>query len=191
MLLGHGSCIFVWHDLMMLTCRLSLTMFTAGCWLVAFSESEQSTSAYLTLRLGIQVEVDYQGGGSYKRKYRVRELIPKGPFDLMFKNEQVCNSACRLPLFVNFRQEDVYIVLLSMSKCASKICRCAYNEVSCDDLGWFPDLRPLSAVLQSCHVHSTQSALLNTLIGLQDPFFATAQLHGPCSMLQKHVCAIV
>ena len=37
----------------------------------------------------MQVEVDYQGGGTYKRKYRVRELIPKGPFELMFKNEQV------------------------------------------------------------------------------------------------------
>lgn len=36
-----------------------------------------------------QVEVDYQGSGSYKRKYRVREIIAKGPFDLVFKNEQV------------------------------------------------------------------------------------------------------
>ena len=34
----------------------------------------------------LQVEVDYQGSGSYKRKYRVRA---KGPFDLVFKNEQV------------------------------------------------------------------------------------------------------
>lgn len=37
----------------------------------------------------MQVEVDYQGSGSYKRKYRVREIIAKGPFDLVFKNEQV------------------------------------------------------------------------------------------------------
>ncbi|DBA92483.1 TPA: hypothetical protein ACH3X1_002716 [Trebouxia sp. C0004] len=37
---------------------------------------------------GVQVEVDYQGSGSYKRKYRVREIIAKGPFDLVFKNEQ-------------------------------------------------------------------------------------------------------
>ena len=37
----------------------------------------------------LQVEVDYQGSGSYKRKYRVREIIAKGPFDLVFKNEQV------------------------------------------------------------------------------------------------------
>lgn len=35
------------------------------------------------------MEVDYQGGGSYKRKYRVREIIAKGPFDLFFRNEQV------------------------------------------------------------------------------------------------------
>ena len=33
--------------------------------------------------------MDYQGGGTYKRKYRVREIIPKGPFDITFKNEQV------------------------------------------------------------------------------------------------------
>lgn len=39
--------------------------------------------------MSVQVEVDYQGGGSYKRKYRVREIIPRGPFDITFKNEQV------------------------------------------------------------------------------------------------------
>ena len=42
-----------------------------------------------------QVEVDYQGGGSYKRKYRVREIIPRGPFDITFKNEQVGTSTVR------------------------------------------------------------------------------------------------
>lgn len=42
----------------------------------------------------VQVEVDYQGGGTYKRKYRVREIIPKGPFDITFKNEQVRISTC-------------------------------------------------------------------------------------------------
>lgn len=43
----------------------------------------------VTWFLSAQVEVDYQGGGTYKRKYRVREIIPKGPFDITFKNEQV------------------------------------------------------------------------------------------------------
>lgn len=33
--------------------------------------------------------MDYQGGGTYKRKYRVREIIPKGAFEITFKNEQV------------------------------------------------------------------------------------------------------
>ena len=48
------------------------------------------TSLYHSQYAGLmQVEVDYQGKGSYKRKYRVREIIAKGPFDLVFKNEQV------------------------------------------------------------------------------------------------------
>ena len=42
--------------------------------------------------LWLQVEVDYQGGGSYKRKYRVREVVAKGPMDLFFTNTQVCKS---------------------------------------------------------------------------------------------------
>ena len=45
--------------------------------------------------MSMQVEVDYQGGGSYKRKYRVREIIPKGPFDITFKNEQVIVASTR------------------------------------------------------------------------------------------------
>lgn len=46
----------------------------------------------LPTQILVQVEVDYQGGGTYKRKYRVREVIAKGPMDLFFTNTQVCNN---------------------------------------------------------------------------------------------------
>ena len=52
------------------------------------------------------MEVDYQGGGSYKRKYRVREIIAKGPFDLFFRNEQVWHA-------VSVILHAVYIPLIS------------------------------------------------------------------------------
>ena len=52
------------------------------------SRAAAVTVLMLTLT-ALQVEVDYQGGGTYKRKYRVREVIAKGPMDLFFTNTQV------------------------------------------------------------------------------------------------------
>ena len=65
------------------------TLLSIAIKIAQLASCQDNPQVLYTCTFHLQVEVDYQGGGTYKRKYRVREIIPKGPFDLMFKNEQV------------------------------------------------------------------------------------------------------
>ena len=59
--------------------------------------------------------MDYQGGGTYKRKYRVREIIPKGAFEITFKNEQVgtaiedSSNSCLLDLVLLYNPKHAVL----------------------------------------------------------------------------------
>lgn len=114
--------------------------------------------------VSVQVEVDYQGGGSYKRKYRVREIIPRGAFDITFKNEQVIFASRR---FLTHKTTD-YCFSWSCFR-DSVLCMLCRNRCSEDlffDTPWSMHwlcLLPVStdrSVLSSCPIKSIlQTAL--------------------------------